>query len=63
MTLEKSTQSIRIFLVSINPQGVYGVQWTMAKQRYSKRSIRSLVEVARIPRDGLFEIEAIASVL
>ena len=28
-----------------------------------KRSIRSLVEVARIPRDGLFEIEAIASVL
>jgi enamine deaminase RidA (YjgF/YER057c/UK114 family) len=27
-----------------------------------KRSIRSLVEVARIPRDGLFEIEAIASV-
>jgi 2-iminobutanoate/2-iminopropanoate deaminase len=27
-----------------------------------KHSIRSLVEVARIPRDGLFEIEAIASV-
>jgi 2-iminobutanoate/2-iminopropanoate deaminase len=26
------------------------------------RSFRSLVEVARIPRDGLFEIEAFASV-
>ncbi len=28
----------------------------------TNRDFRSLVEVARIPRDGLFEIEAIASV-
>lgn len=61
MILEASTLFIRSFLGNISPQGVCNVHRAIAEV-VIKSCTRSLVEVPRLPRDGLIVVDAIASV-
>lgn len=67
MTLRLSILSMRSSLESISQLGACGILLgrhaaDLPRSLAMNCGFRSLVEVARIPRDGLFEIEAIASV-